>query len=84
MKICFVTGGLAIFGLLFSGVLCAQARSDGHTTDAQTSSLRPSGQDTGSPKARPRVGLVLEGGGALGLAHVGVIRWLEENHIRST
>jgi len=30
---------------------------------------------------RPRIGLVLEGGGALGLAHVGVIRWLEENRI---
>lgn len=31
--------------------------------------------------ARPRIGLVLEGGGARGLAHVGVIRWLEEHHI---
>lgn len=30
---------------------------------------------------RPRIGLVLEGGGALGLAHVGVIKWLEENRI---
>src|SRR5271157_4012806 len=30
---------------------------------------------------RPRIGLVLEGGGALGLAHVGVLRWLEENRI---
>ena len=30
---------------------------------------------------RPRIGLVLEGGGALGLAHIGVIQWLEEHHI---
>jgi len=30
---------------------------------------------------RYRVGLVLQGGGALGLAHVGVITWLEEHHI---
>jgi len=29
----------------------------------------------------PKVGLVLQGGGALGLAHVGVITWLEEHHI---
>lgn len=29
----------------------------------------------------PKIGLVLEGGGALGLAHVGVIRWLEEHRI---
>src|ERR1700739_3696359 len=29
----------------------------------------------------PKVGLVLEGGGALGLAHIGVINWLEEHRI---
>jgi NTE family protein len=39
---------------------------------------------TGSVTTRNRrgtIGLVLEGGGALGLAHVGVLRWLDENHI---
>jgi NTE family protein len=30
---------------------------------------------------RPRVGLALSGGGALGLAEIGVIQWLEQNHI---
>jgi NTE family protein len=30
---------------------------------------------------RPKLGLVLEGGGALGLAHIGVIQWLEEHRI---
>ncbi len=35
---------------------------------------------TGQEK-RPKIGLALEGGGALGLAHVGVLEWLEENHI---
>jgi NTE family protein len=30
---------------------------------------------------RPSVGLVLEGGGALGLAHIGVLLWLEEHHV---
>jgi NTE family protein len=30
---------------------------------------------------RKKIGLVLEGGGALGLAHIGVIEWLEENHV---
>ncbi|MFY9660090.1 MAG: patatin-like phospholipase family protein [Terriglobales bacterium] len=34
-----------------------------------------------SGSRRPRIGLVLEGGGALGLAHVGVLQWLEENRI---
>ena len=31
--------------------------------------------------ARPRIGLALEGGGAKGLAHIGVLSWLEEHHI---
>ena len=30
----------------------------------------------------PRVGLVLAGGGARGLAHIGVIKYLEENNIQ--
>lgn len=30
---------------------------------------------------RQKIGLVLNGGGALGLAHIGVLRWLEEHHI---
>jgi len=33
------------------------------------------------PAQRPRIGLALSGGGALGLAQIGVIQWLEENHI---
>ncbi|MGI9056630.1 MAG: patatin-like phospholipase family protein [Pyrinomonadaceae bacterium] len=45
------------------------------------------GQQTGptpqnlQPKKRPRIGLVLSGGGARGFAHVGVLKVLEENHI---
>ena len=31
--------------------------------------------------ARPVVGVSLEGGGALGLAHIGVLEWLEEHRI---
>ncbi|HEY4677249.1 MAG TPA: patatin-like phospholipase family protein [Candidatus Angelobacter sp.] len=36
---------------------------------------------TASTPPHPKVGLVLEGGGALGLAHIGVIQWLEEHHV---
>src|SRR5579863_9924886 len=36
-------------------------------------------QDTTAP--RRRIGLALSGGGALGLAEIGVIQWMEENHI---
>ena len=35
---------------------------------------------TADPNSQ-KIGLVLEGGGALGLAHIGVITWLEEHHI---
>src|SRR6201990_216469 len=31
--------------------------------------------------SHPKLGLVLEGGGALGLAHIGVIQWMEEHRI---
>ena len=30
---------------------------------------------------RPRIGLALSGGAALGLSEIGIIRWMEENHI---
>jgi NTE family protein len=33
------------------------------------------------PGGRPAIGIALEGGGALGLAHIGVIEWLEEHRI---
>jgi NTE family protein len=32
-------------------------------------------------KPRGKIGLVLEGGGALGLAHIGVLQWLYEHHV---
>jgi NTE family protein len=49
--------------------------------------LSLSAQDTApiaqppTPAHRPRLGLALSGGGALGLAEIGVIQWMEENHI---
>jgi NTE family protein len=33
------------------------------------------------PANRRSIGLALEGGGAIGLAHVGILKWLEDNHI---
>ena len=38
-------------------------------------------KSTASSTTRPRIGLALSGGGALGLSEIGVIQWLEENHI---
>ncbi len=36
---------------------------------------------TAAAAPRPRIGLVLSGGSALGLSHVGVLQWLEEHRI---
>lgn len=38
-------------------------------------------QDTTAVKARPKIGLVLSGGGAKGAAHIGVLKYLEEAEI---
>lgn len=46
--------------------------------------LPANGPATGTLPSRsgpPRLALVLGGGGALGLTEIGVLRWLEENHI---
>ena len=39
--------------------------------------------EAAEPQRQPRakIGVALEGGGALGLAHVGVLQWFEEHHI---
>ncbi|HEY2040533.1 MAG TPA: patatin-like phospholipase family protein [Edaphobacter sp.] len=51
------------------------------TSSAQQSA--PIHKDGNPPtvKGRQRIGLVLEGGGALGFAHVGVLEWMEQHHI---
>jgi len=38
-------------------------------------------QNSAPAKPRPKIGVALEGGGALGLAHIGVLKWFEEHHI---
>ncbi len=45
--------------------------------------LSTAAQDASQPvqKRRPKIGLVLSGGGARGFAHIGVLKVLEENHI---
>src|ERR1700751_5158106 len=46
-----------------------------------TGHCSPQGRSTPKATGHPRIGLVLEGGGALGLAHIGVLEWLEEHRI---
>jgi len=66
-----------------SSVLCAQQPQRAamqalpNTTPAAASVPMPAI----TPPNRPVIGLALEGGGALGLAHIGVLAWFEEHHI---
>src|SRR6186713_3350413 len=49
------------------------------------SASAPVAAQDAAPRAeasRPRIGLVLSGGGARGAAHIGVLKVLEENHVR--
>jgi NTE family protein len=48
---------------------------------AQDSPARPANTAPPAVKPRLKVGVALEGGGALGLAHVGVLQWFEDHHI---
>jgi NTE family protein len=58
--------------LLFAVLWCGSEIK----TNAQENTIAPN-----SRVERRRIGLVLSGGGARGLAHIGVIEWLEEHHI---
>jgi NTE family protein len=71
MKLC----RFAVCLLLLSNLWAQNPRAQGG------SAVPREPERTGQVRQRPRIGLVLEGGGALGLAHAGVIRWLEENRI---
>ncbi len=59
-------GALAAIALVSASQALAQAAPD----------AAPAGA-----KGRPRIGLVLSGGGARGIAHIGVLRALEEQHV---
>ncbi len=68
-----MTARLPILAALMACLLSAPAF--GQAEPARPLPLHPDG-------SRPRVGLVLSGGGARGLAHVGVLKVLEREHIR--
>jgi NTE family protein len=71
---------LGVFGVIFAafwlaGWVVTFAQEAPAAAPAATP-LAPS-----APPHRPRIGLVLSGGGARGVAHIGVLKVLEEEHI---
>jgi NTE family protein len=71
----------AVAFLFFAFVLAPSsfAQQDTVPQSPETASAPPSNQPL--RPTRPRIGIALEGGGALGFAHIGVLRWFEEHHI---
>jgi NTE family protein len=70
---------LAVAGALSAGARAsaAEAADQGPVAAVDSATLRP----VTRPAGRPRIGLVLGGGGAKGAAHVGVLAVLDEMHI---
>jgi NTE family protein len=62
-------------------ILAASTSAQEQPTMATPAQPPESTQEQPAKSKRPTVGLVLQGGGALGLAHIGVITWLEEHRI---
>ena len=72
----------ALFCLLLLVPLASAQEMPHHRPVPFQGQRAPAAEPTAQP-ARPRlkIGVALEGGGALGLAHVGVLQWFEDHHI---
>src|SRR3954468_12679444 len=71
--ICRKTRNRLLAIVAFACVMLAYTVSDAAPADQTT--------EANAASRRPRIGLVLGGGGARGAAHIGVIKVLEEMHI---
>jgi NTE family protein len=69
--------------LILTGILCLLNVTVTSPPESGAQDASPGPSQTAAQPAAPRrqIGLALSGGGALGLAEIGVIQWLEENHI---
>jgi len=50
-------------------------------TAQENSVNKPAIESEQARRPRAKIGVALEGGGALGLAHIGVLQWFEDHHI---
>src|SRR5256885_10239716 len=66
---------LRIFQLLSLRLLPALAAAQQDPASAH------SNESAQTKRPRAKIGVALEGGGALGLAHIGILEWFEDHHI---
>ncbi len=64
-----------------AALLTAAVLSTAAWSQEPQKSTAPTPLPAAVPPYRPVIGVALEGGGALGMAHIGVLQWLEEHHI---
>jgi len=79
----FASGLTIFFGLITAGPARAQREEKtppSPAAQAETQNPEP-GPKIQPGTSRPKIGVALEGGGALGLAHIGVLQWFEDQHI---
>jgi NTE family protein len=72
---------LLIVPLLLPSLLRAQQETAPATPAAPATANPVGAVKHASPQHHPTIGVALEGGGAMGLAHIGVLKWFEEHHI---
>src|ERR1700719_5209010 len=76
----FMRGSWPTFGFLFLFLSFSLAQ-DQPAPGAPSAGNASAEQTRPASRHRPTIGVALEGGGALGLAHIGVLQWFEEHHI---
>jgi NTE family protein len=67
--------------LLLFPLALAQETPAPPDTPVSAPGATPAQQTTPTSRPRLKIGVALEGGGALGLAHIGVLQWFEDHHI---
>jgi NTE family protein len=72
----------SLLPLLFILVVASPVTGQQAPESLSPTRLEPKNATSVSAHAdRPKIGVALEGGGALGLAHIGVLQWFEDHHI---
>ena len=70
------------FLLAFSMVAASPSRGQDRPMSLAEQATTPTfPSDDNSNRPRLKIGVALEGGGALGVAHIGVLRWFRDHHI---
>jgi NTE family protein len=79
----YMRGSLYAFIVFLLLISLSPAQETPASAASSAAPSAPSTAEQTQPASKPRlkIGVALEGGGALGLAHIGVLQWFEDHHI---